>query len=188
MPILLHDKHFELLFEANTIASKVDRLARQLDAKWLQRPGIGLPLVIGVLKGAAIFHADLVRKIKSPIEIGYLRTRSYEGSSSTGQLRLEWPDDLLVENRDLVFVEDIIDSGYTMRVLAKAAKDRGAKSILTVALLDKPDARRAEFEPDLVGFTIKPEFVVGYGLDYDGLGRNLPAIYRESAPEGSEGS
>ena len=179
MPIRLHDKDFELLFEAGAIASKVDRLARQVEARWVQKPPTGLPLVIGVLKGAAIFHADLVRKIKSPIEIAYLRTRSYDGTSSSGQLRLEWPDDLIVENRELLFVEDIVDSGYTMRVLAKAAKDRGAKSILTVALLNKPEARKAEFEPDFSGFSIQPDFVVGYGLDYNGLGRNLPAIYRE---------
>ena len=135
------------------------------------------PLAIGVLNGAAIFHADLVRACEQPLELAYLRTRSYVGTASTGRVTVEWPADLAVDGRRVVLVEDIVDTGRTLVRLVEELHERGAASVKVVVLLDKPTARAVPFQPDLVGFAIADRFVVGCGLDFDGLGRDLPGVW-----------
>ena len=175
--IRVRDLTFEVRLSAKQISTRVESLALELLRVLPQNPPAAPPLFVAVLRGAAIFHADLIRAYTGDLEVGYLRTSSYAGTESTGEVRIDIPDDLELHDRHVVVVEDIADSGRTLQVLAKALSDRGAASVTTVVLLDKPTARVVDFEPDYVGFSIAPAFVVGYGLDYDGLGRNLPAIY-----------
>ena len=175
--VQLHDLRFEERLSAKQISDRVSVLARELKSEIAPRVTHVPPLFVAVLHGAAIFHADLIRAFDGELHVGYIRTRSYVGTESSGHVQIEYPEDLDVRDRQVIAVEDIADSGRTLHVLAKALRDRGAASVTTVVLLDKPEARVVDFEPDFVGFTIDPAFVVGYGLDYRGIGRNLPSIY-----------
>ena len=175
----LHDLTFAPLLTEGQIAERVAELGTGLAAK-LDTGAADTPLLIAVLNGAAIFHADLARACSAPLELAYLRTRSYRGTDTTGEVELHWPDDLDVRGRRVVLVEDIVDSGHTLSLLVEATRERGATEVSTVVLLDKPAARRVAFVPDVVGFAIDEAFVVGYGLDYDGLGRNLAGVWQRS--------
>ncbi len=179
MPTRIHVREltFEERLSAKQLSARIRVLANALLVTLPQNRPAQPPLFVAVLRGAAIFHADLIRAYTGELEVAYVRTKSYVGTESTGEVQVDFPDDLDVGARQVVIVEDIADSGRTLQVLAKAFSDRGAASVTTVVLLDKPAARVVSFEPDYVGFTIAPAFVVGYGLDYNGLGRNLPAIY-----------
>lgn len=173
----LHDLTFAPLLTAGQLSDRVGELARELTVA-LDTGAADAPLFVGVLNGAAIFHADLVRACPLDLEIAYLRTRSYRGTASTGEVDLSWPADLDVAGRRVVLVEDIVDSGLTLTHLVSAMRERGATSVTTVVLLDKPSARKVAFVPEYVGFAIEEAFVVGYGLDYDGLGRNLGGVWQ----------
>ena len=180
--VRVHDLDFAETLSAGRIAARVTELATQLRQRFTEPrpPGVPpahAPLFVAVLRGAAVFHADLIRAYDGPLTVGFLRTHSYVGTESSGEVAVDIPDDLALEGRDVVLVEDIADSGRTMRVLAKALTARGVASLTTVVLLDKPSARVVEVDVDYAGFTIGPDFVIGYGLDYDGLGRNLPGVY-----------
>jgi len=172
--LTLHGRPFRLSLTAQDIARRVTALASELHHL---NDGNSLPLFIGILNGAVPFHSDLIRACSFNLEVAYLRTRSYRGLQSTGQVQIDWPAEFSYANRHVVVVEDIVDSGLTMSTLTAALTAGGAASLTTVVLLDKPTARVVEFSADHVGFTIPERFVVGYGLDYDGLGRNLPDIY-----------
>ena len=174
----LHDLRFVESISAATIAARVEALAADLRATIAaDTAAASVPLFVGVLRGAAVFHADLVRAYGHPAELDYLRARSYVGAASMGEVVIDLPEGLDLRDRHVVLVEDIADSGRTLAVLAKACRARGAARLTTVVLLDKPDARVVDFRPDFIGFVIPPDFVVGYGLDYRGLGRNLRGIY-----------
>lgn len=175
----LHDLTFAPLITPGQIAARVGELGLTLAGK-LDTGAADVPLFVGVLNGAAIFHADLARACHRELELAYLRTRSYSGEASTGRVEIMWPDDLEVSGRRIVLVEDIVDSGRTLNRLVAALRERGAAQITTVVLLDKPTARREAFVPDERGFAIDEAFVVGYGLDYDGLGRNLEGIWQRA--------
>lgn len=175
--IRLHDLSFAPAIPAESIGGRVSELARQLRGRFRENQGTHAPLFVAVLRGAAVFHADLIRAYDGDLEVGFVRTRSYIGTASSGDVDVDIADDLPLRGRDVVLVEDIADSGRTLQVLAEALRERSVASLTTVVLLDKPTERVVEVEVDFVGFTIGPDFVVGYGLDYDGLGRNLPSIY-----------
>ena len=175
--IRVHDLDFAETISAARIAERVDAIGVALRRRFRENPPAEPPLFLAVLRGAAVFHADLIRAYEGDLDIGFVRTSSYVGTSSTGEVRVDIPPELHLGGRDVVLVEDIADSGRTLGVLAQALKDRSVSSLTTVVLLDKPSERVVDVEIDAVGFTVGPEFVVGYGLDYDGLGRNLPSIY-----------
>lgn len=132
-----------------------------------------------MLKGAFVFAADLLRASALQGEVCFVRTSSYSGTSTEGKVKLLLPpEEALIRDREVIVVEDIIDSGYTMQAFLPALVAMKPRSVKLVSLLHKPDARRVDVAIDLIGFSIPDKFVVGYGLDYDGLGRNLPAIYQ----------
>ena len=135
-------------------------------------------LLLCILKGSLVFMADLIRKIELPLEIDFMKVSSYSSSTvSSGSLNIHLDlkrDDL--ENVDILIVEDIIDSGNTLSKLVKYLNERGAASIKTCTLLDKPERRSVDFKPDYCGVTIPDKFVVGYGLDFSEKYRNLPYI------------
>ncbi|HEX6922429.1 MAG TPA: hypoxanthine phosphoribosyltransferase [Bacillales bacterium] len=135
------------------------------------------PLVIGVLKGATPFMSDLIKRMPIHLEIDFMDVSSYGNSTvSSGEVKIIKDLDTSVEGRDVLIVEDIIDSGLTLSYLVDLFRYRQAKSIKIVTLLDKPTGRKVDLTPEWVGFTVPDAFVVGYGLDYAERYRNLPCI------------
>lgn len=163
----------EVLYDAQQIGDKVKELAEMLSKDFGGRN----PLVICVLKGAFIFMADLVKEITIPLEIDFMAVSSYgQSTKSSGVVKIIKDLDVSVEGRDVLIVEDIIDSGLTLSYLIDVLERRNAKSVTVVTLFDKPARRTVELEADYKGFTLPDEFVVGYGLDFAEKYRNLPYI------------
>jgi hypoxanthine phosphoribosyltransferase len=172
--VQVHDKVFTPFITADRIQARVAELGQAIDRDYAGKK----PLLIGVLNGSVIFMADLLRHIGTACEIGFIRVSSYHGTESSGKVRnlMGLSDD--IAGRDVIIVEDIIDTGDTAVYLIDELKKRQPSSLRFATILFKPSALRQDVKPDYVGFEIPPAFVVGYGLDYDGLGRNLPDIYQ----------
>ena len=136
------------------------------------------PIILSVLNGSFIFTADLVRHIELPLKIEFVRLSSYEGTSSSGRITevLGLKTDL--KDQDIIIVEDIVDTGLTLSNFIKTVKSKNPNSVRVVSLLRKPDAITFPVDIDYVGFDIPNDFVLGYGLDYDEVGRELPQIYK----------
>ena len=133
--------------------------------------------LVCILKGAAFFACELAKRITVPVTIDFMATSSYgSGTVSSGEVQIKKDLDLGVEGKNVIIVEDIIDSGNTLNYLSGLFKDRKAKSIKMCAMLDKPERREVDVPMDYIGFTIPDAFVVGYGLDYDQKYRNIPYI------------
>jgi hypoxanthine phosphoribosyltransferase len=163
----------EILYTEEVIQSKIKELGEELSVEYDGR----FPLVIGVLKGAMPFMADLIKRITVHLEIDFMDVSSYGNSTVTsGEVKIIKDLNTSVENRDILIVEDIIDSGLTLSYLVDLFKYRKAKSIKIVTLLDKPTGRRVDLVPDLTGFIVPDAFLVGYGLDYAEKYRNLPCV------------
>ncbi len=156
---------------------EVDRKIRALGAQ-ISEDMKGEPLkVICILKGASFFACELAKRITVPLSIDFMSVSSYgNGTESSGTVRIVRDIDSPVEGENVLIVEDIIDSGYTLDFLLKHFKDRGAKSVRLCALLSKPDRRVVEVPADYIGYEIPDVFVVGYGLDYAQRYRNLPYV------------
>lgn len=156
---------------------EVDRRIREL-AEEISRDYEGEEVfLIPILKGAAFFGCELAKRITVPVTIDFMSTSSYGSStSSSGDVQIKKDLDLSIENKNVIIIEDIIDSGNTLHFLSELFETRQAKSIRLCALLDKPERREVEVDMDYIGFSIPNEFVVGYGLDYAQKYRNLPYI------------
>lgn len=161
-----------VLIDERRIAHRVSELAEEITREYA---GDDL-LVVGILKGAFVFMADLIRKIRTPVAIDFMAISSYAGKSSTGVVRILKDLDAAIEGRNVLIIEDIIDSGLTLSYLVKSLQSRKPKSIRIAVLLDKPEKRQTDIQVDYIGFVIPDEFVVGYGLDYDGQYRSLPYV------------
>ncbi|TME25562.1 MAG: hypoxanthine phosphoribosyltransferase [Chloroflexi bacterium] len=158
------------------IARRVRRLGRNISNTY---DDIDTPLVmVVILKGATVFAADLLRSLSIPAELEFIRASSYPtGTSSTGRLKLAHMVEGPLVGRHVLMVEDIIDSGVTVNAVARRIRKLGAASVRLAALLDRPARRQVEVKIDFTGFVIPDRFVIGYGLDYAGLYRELPHIY-----------
>lgn len=179
--IQIADKTFEILLENHTISKRTRLMGIQLNVDYENRH----PVFIGVLNGSFLFMADLLREVEIPCEIGFIRVSSYDGASSSGKIKEAFglPDNL--HNRDVIIVEDIVDTGLTLNYVLGEVYKQTPASVKVCTLLFKPEALLAPIEElDYTGFEIANEFVVGYGLDYQGLGRNLKDIYREKTVAG----
>lgn len=173
--IKIADKEFEILLENDNIAKRTRLIGIQLNVDYENR----CPVFIGVLNGSFIFMADLLKEINLSCEVGFIKVSSYSGTESTGNIKetIGLPTDL--HNRDVILVEDIVDTGFTLSHILKEVRAQHPASVKVCTLLLKPAALKITIqELEYVGFEIPNEFVVGYGLDYDGLGRNLKDIYR----------
>lgn len=173
--IQIEDKEFELFLEQDNIAKRTRLIAIQLDVDYENK----CPVFIGVLNGSFLFMADLLKEVNLSCEVGFIKVTSYEGTASTGIIKQAFglPADL--HNRDVILVEDIVDTGLTLDYILKEVYKQVPASVSVCSLLLKPEAlKRPIAELQYVGFEIANEFVVGYGLDYNGLGRNLKDIYR----------
>ncbi|QJD85877.1 hypoxanthine phosphoribosyltransferase [Cohnella herbarum] len=163
----------EVLYSEEVIQQKVQELGAAISRDYEGRN----PLVICVLKGAFIFMADLSKNIVIPIELDFMAVSSYGNSTrSSGEVKIIKDLDASVEGRDVLIVEDIIDSGLTLSYLIDVLERRNALSVNVVALFDKPGRRTVDLNADYTGFTIPDAFVVGYGLDYAEKYRNLPYV------------
>ncbi|XID91808.1 hypoxanthine phosphoribosyltransferase [Paenibacillaceae bacterium WGS1546] len=163
----------EVLYSQDDIQQKVKELGAAISRDYEGRN----PLVICVLKGAFIFMADLSKNISIPIELDFMAVSSYGNSTrSSGEVKIIKDLDASVEGRDVLIVEDIIDSGLTLSYLIDVLERRNALSVNVVALFDKPGRRSVDLNADYTGFTIPDAFVVGYGLDYAEKYRNLPFV------------
>lgn len=164
----------EILLNEAQIDDIVTRLAEQIDRDYADKRLV----LVSILKGSVMFTAALMGKLKTGAEIEFMKVSSYGAQTkSTGCISVLLDlkrDDL--EDLDLLIVEDIIDSGRTLNLLTNLLRERGAKSVRTVTLLDKPSRREVNYTPDYIGAEIPDEFVVGYGLDYDERFRNLPFV------------
>jgi hypoxanthine phosphoribosyltransferase len=163
----------QILHTAEEIDAKVRELGAVISRDYEGRN----PLLICVLKGAFIFIADLARSITVPVELDFMAVSSYGNAArSSGEVKIVKDLDTPVEGRDVVIVEDIIDSGLTLSYLIDVLERRNARSVRIVALFDKPSRRTIDLKPDYVGFVLPDAFVVGYGLDYAEKYRNLPYL------------
>ena len=168
--------HFEEWLTPQEIAPDVAQVADRISKDYQEKE----PLFVVVLNGAFVFAADLIRALKDiRCEVTFIRVSSYWGMSSTGKLEFIVPLQQVVDNRDVVIVEDIVDTGLTIHQLKAHLRGLGAASIRVATMLFKP--RKLEYDdakPDYIGREITDEFVIGYGLDFDGFERNLDAIYK----------
>ena len=163
----------EILIPADVLQARIAELGAEIARDYAGRK----PLLVCVLKGAMVFMADLIRAIDLPLHLDFIAVSSYgAGTRSTGEVRIVKDLDGAVEGHDLIFVEDILDTGLTLSYLLENFRSRGAASIRIAALLNKPERRKANIELDYKGFDIPDKFVVGYGLDFDERYRNLPYI------------
>lgn len=163
----------EVLVNEEDIIKKIKELGQVITEDYKDKDLV----VIGILKGAVIFMSELIKNIELPLIIDFMAVSSYGKSTiSTGEVRIIKDLDFSVEGKDLLIVEDIIDTGLTLNYLTDILKKRGASSVKICTLLDKPERRSVEVNVDYLGFEIPDEFVVGYGLDYAEQYRNLPYV------------
>lgn len=180
--VRLHDKTFERYLTSQEISDKTRELARRINDDYTGKS----PLVLSILNGSFMFAADLVRYFDFPLVIEFVRYSSYDGTGSTGTVKKIFGMKTPAKGQDILIIEDIIDTGLTLSQALKDLQDQQPASVKVVSLLLKPDALKHKIPLDYVGFEIPNDFVVGYGLDYDELGRDLPSVYR-LAGENSNG-
>lgn len=162
-----------VLYSEADIAAAEDRLAEQLNADYADKK----PLVVSVLTGAALFSVDMFKRMTCYAQLDFIDVSSYYGGTeSTGKIKLIRDIKTDLTGRDVLVMEDIVDTGRTLRYLVDLLKERGANSVKVCTMLDKPEGRKVEIDADYVGFIVPNEFLVGYGLDYEGYYRNLPYV------------
>ena len=171
--IKLKDKTFRVLISAEEIDKAVTRVAEQLNERYEGRT----PIFLGVLNGSFLFLADLVRKVNFENQVAFVKISSYVGTESTGRVTQQLGLDFDIEGRDIVIVEDIVETGHSMTYLLDYLKSKNPASISICTLFFKPEKFLYDYDIDYTALSIGNEFIVGYGLDYDQLGRNLKDIY-----------
>lgn len=167
------DKTFVSFIDHETLQKRIAELAAQINIDYAGRR----PLIVGVLNGAVLFTADLLKNLTIDCEITFIRVASYQETASTGQVKQILGLTEAVEGRDLIVVEDIVDTGLTIVEVYRLLMEQKPASVAIATLLFKPAALQTPMQLDYIGFSIENKFVVGYGLDYNGLGRNTKDIY-----------
>ena len=162
----------KLLISESEIKKRVKLLANKINEDYKGKN----PIFIGILNGCYVFMADLLREIELDVEIDFVKIRSYEGDSSTGTIKFRKDISADINGRDIIIVEDIIDSGFTINFLVNRLRNSGPKSVAVATALFKNEVAKLDFDVDYVGFEIPPEFVVGYGLDYNEKYRHLKDV------------
>lgn len=163
---------FKVLFSREDLEKRVKEMAVEIDSDYNGKEIIA----VCVLKGAVFFATDLLRNMKTPLSLDFLRASSYEGTESTGKVNLDMEITTDIEGKDVLVVEDIADTGNTLKFLVDYLKSKNPKSLRVAVLLDKKERRTVEIDLDYTGFVIPNKFVVGYGFDIDQKYRNLPYI------------
>lgn len=175
MNIKIHDLEFEPFISEADISQRIDDIGQALHSKFKD----DCPLFLGMLSGAFVFMADIIRAFDGDCEVSFVKYFSYEGTKTTGSLNEVLGVGDEIKGRTIVLIEDIVDSGNTLHKFLPKLYEKEPKHVEIVSLLVKPDAMEFDIPVHHTGFEIEDKFVVGYGLDYNGIGRNLPAIYKK---------
>ncbi len=171
--VQLHDLKFKPYLSASEIVEKVNALGRVLSNEYEGKK----PLLVAIMNGSFMFAADLMRSISIDCEITFIKSSSYSGTESTGKLNISLGPNDTITGRDIIIVEDIVDSGHSLQALIPLFLEKNPKSLKIATLLFKPAAFKGSYNVDYKCFEIPNDFIVGYGLDYNELGRNLKDIY-----------
>ncbi len=171
--IKIHDKEFEVSIPREEILKEVKRVADEINRDYAGKR----PILLGVLNGCFMFAADLMRHLTIECEISFVKLSSYQGTTTTGVIREVLGLTESITGRDVIVVEDIVDTGYTMQRMIESLGTREPASVQIASLFLKPARLKVPVDVKYSAFTIPDRFIVGYGLDYDGLGRNLPDVY-----------
>jgi hypoxanthine phosphoribosyltransferase len=174
--IQLHDKKFEVFISGEEINFAIENMARQIEADFCDE----VPVFIGVLNGSFMVVTDLLKKYKHNCEVSFVKMASYEGTQTTNEVKQLIGVNQSLEGRSVIIVEDIVDTGNTIEELKAILKQHKVKHFKIATLFLKPEAYKKDIKLDYVGIRIPNRFIVGYGLDYDGLGRNLKDVYQLS--------
>ena len=179
-----HPYVIDEMISAKAIAARIEDLARDISAEFADTNKL---VVIGLLRGSFVFIADLVRELDLPVEVDFLEASSYgDGMESSREVRILKDLRGQIEGRDVLVVEDIVDTGHTLSRVIQFLGTRNPAKLRTIALLDKPARREVDIVADWTGFEIPDEFVVGYGIDFAQRNRNLPYIGKVSFPDGAD--
>ena len=169
----MHNDIERILISEEEIKAKIAELGKQLTADYAGKD----PIFIGILRGVVVFFSDMIRAIDTPCRIDFMAVSSYGAATeSSGRIIIKKDFDLDISGRHVVILEDIIDSGLTLKYVLAYMQSKNPASLKVCTLLDKPDRRKVDLQADYVGFTVPNEFVVGYGLDYNDYYRNLPYV------------
>ncbi len=171
--IKIHDKEFEVSIPREEILKEVKRVADEINRDYAGKS----PILLGVLNGCFMFAADLMRHLTIECEISFVKLSSYQGTTTTGVIREVLGLTESIAGREVIVVEDIVDTGYTMQRMIESLGTREPASVQIASLFLKPARLKVPVDVKYSAFTIPDRFIVGYGLDYDGLGRNLPDVY-----------
>jgi len=171
--VKIHDKIFVPFLSEAQIQQRISEMAVEINEEYAGKQ----PLIIGILNGSFVFAADLFRKLTIEAEISFIKLASYKGTSSTGNVITAIGMEENLNDRHIIIVEDIIDTGKTLSAFLPEIHLRQPASLRIATFLTKPSALKYDVKADFTAFEIENKFVVGYGLDYDGLGRNLPELY-----------
>lgn len=180
--VCIHDLYFRRLMDGDAIATRVRTLGEEVSRDYAGKR----LLCLAILNGSFIFAADLLRVISMEVDICFIRLSSYSGADSTGKVTTIFGLTENIAQRHVLLIEDIIDTGKTLHELLPVLHEKQPASLQVATFLSKPGARRYPIEASYTGFTIPDQFVVGYGLDYNGLGRNLPDLYIRTTEEPQE--
>lgn len=172
--VTIHDKTFEISIHEEEIQKRVKELAEQMNEELKEKDVIFL----GILNGSFMFAGDLFKHLTIPAPISFLKMASYMGTTTTGTVKRLIGINEDIANKTVVIIEDIVDSGITLEQILKQLKGYDPAEIKVATLLYKPESYQKDIPIDYIGFSIPPEFIIGYGLDYNGLARNLKHIYK----------
>jgi hypoxanthine phosphoribosyltransferase len=171
--ITVKDRQFKSYINRASIQTEVDRIGRELMVSYSDKS----PFFLGVLNGSFMFFSDLMKEFSAPCEIGFVKAASYAGMESTGVVKFHEAGKLPLKNRDVIIIEDIVDTGNTLDALIDFLKKYEPRSVAICTLLFKKEAYKQSHPIDYVCFEVENKFLLGYGLDYDGYGRNIPEVY-----------
>ena len=163
----------DLLISQEEIEKRIRELGEQITKDYKDSENL---LLLGLLRGSVMFITDLMKHVKRPMTMDFMSVSSYSGTESSGFVRIDSDHKTNIHGWDVILIDDIVDSGYTISTVSKLLMDRKPKSLKVCALLDKPERHKIDIKIDYCGFSIPDHFVVGYGLDIDEKGRNLPYI------------
>lgn len=171
----VNDLEFKKLIAASKIEERVAALAAEINRDYKDKS----PILLPILNGSFMFASDLMKELQIPCRVSFVKISSYSGTASTGQLKTLIGHEESLFNQDVLILEDIVDTGLTLQKIIEELRGLGAKSVEAISLLRKTPAREKKIDVKYVGFELDNDFVVGYGMDYDGLGRNLKDIYKQ---------
>jgi hypoxanthine phosphoribosyltransferase len=172
--IQLHDKQFVPFISAKEIEFAITKMVQQVEDDFIDE----IPVFVGVLNGAFMVVSDFMKQYKKPCEVSFIKMASYEGTSTTNQVKQLIGLNQDLTGRSVVIIEDIVDTGNTLVELKELFKKQNVKHFKIATLFFKPEAYTKDIKIDYIGIRIPNKFIVGFGLDYDGLGRNLPEVYK----------